>query len=287
MKPYTCILPFLIPVSIHAAATACYAPNGAIVQDTPCSTTSTHSTCCRLGYACLSNNLCALTSHAPPEFAENSPTLLRSSCTDKSWASEDCPSMCTNGTAGDKLGQGGTPVKQCDGAGRTNRYYCANDQTKNIKEGELCTNATLHVEFPEAVSTLTVIGVSATSSPPSQSTSTPQNTASTSPKASKKPHSSSTETTSLGLGLGLGLGIPLLLGIAAAIFFFVRRRSGKQQAQQHYQHQLDTAKGPYSQMEVYRHESGEPRGMELNATSSAIHEIDSGSMHELPGRNVM
>jgi hypothetical protein len=60
------------------ARAACYYPNGRLApNDVPCQDDTAHTTCCGLGYACLSNGICKVTSESLGK--------LRGSCTDQSW----------------------------------------------------------------------------------------------------------------------------------------------------------------------------------------------------------
>jgi hypothetical protein len=68
-------------------AQTCYYPNGLEAEgDSPCDPDNEHSACCgqSLGSACLSNKLC----RAP------NGNVVRGSCTDRDWASPDCPQYC-------------------------------------------------------------------------------------------------------------------------------------------------------------------------------------------------
>jgi hypothetical protein len=74
-----------------ASAIPCYFPDGRTLaqNDSSCSGSASGespSSCCPVGYACLSNSVC------------QDPTVLggffRSSCTDQSWESSACPKYC-------------------------------------------------------------------------------------------------------------------------------------------------------------------------------------------------
>lgn len=87
----TSIIALLSP-SLSAIALAnqtCYYPDGSIAQgDKPCGN-GTDVACCGSGGICLSNGLCM--DVAQPN------TLARSSCTDKTWNSGNCPNYCLQG----------------------------------------------------------------------------------------------------------------------------------------------------------------------------------------------
>ncbi|KAF3402645.1 hypothetical protein DPV78_004777 [Talaromyces pinophilus] len=87
----TSLIAVLTP-SLSAVALAnqtCYYPDGSIAQgDKPCGN-GTDVACCGSGGICLSNGLCM--DVAQPN------TLARSSCTDKTWNSGNCPNYCLQG----------------------------------------------------------------------------------------------------------------------------------------------------------------------------------------------
>lgn len=132
---------------LTAVKSTCYFPNGESIQDTPCNPDAAHSTCFGPGYACLSNNVCALTEHVSSEVAKLSPYYVRGSCTDSTWLSPECPSFCLNSTNGDNLGVGGMGVGKCDGDGSVDRYYCRNSKTADMSDTVLCKNASYCFDF--------------------------------------------------------------------------------------------------------------------------------------------
>ena len=87
----------------------CYYPNGSVSpQDLPCSS-GINSTCCGPGFACLTNNICMLTSAAPDQ---DSQQYVRGSCSDKSFTFSSCPLFCSS-SASDNVG-GGQGLLKCD-----------------------------------------------------------------------------------------------------------------------------------------------------------------------------
>lgn len=93
----TSLIAILSP-SLSAVALAnqtCYYPDGSIAQgDKPCGN-GTDVACCGSGGICLSNGLCM--DVAQPN------TLARSSCTDKSWTSGNCPNYCLQGESASRF----------------------------------------------------------------------------------------------------------------------------------------------------------------------------------------
>ncbi|CAI6331976.1 unnamed protein product [Periconia digitata] len=229
----------LLFASFSHAETQCYYPDGSTIQDTPC-TSAPDSTCCGLGYACLSNNLCALTEHVPGNNEARRHKYIQASCTDKTFASPNCPRFCL-GPNNDGSGIRGLGVTKCGMGDTTDHYYCSTEATENVTNTELCRNSEYYFESSASPSTITIIGtiptptLVASKSTSSSSITTPAISSPDSPKSieskepsdgiGQTPHSvSSAELHNLGLGLGLGLGIPLLLAIAIAIFFYQRQR---------------------------------------------------------------
>lgn len=69
-----------------ASGETCYYPDGETVStDIACDSGTTYSSCCPSDSFCLSNGLCS-----------TGGITTRASCTDKTWASDECASVCTN-----------------------------------------------------------------------------------------------------------------------------------------------------------------------------------------------
>lgn len=80
---------FLLLCSLQkgfAAKKQCYYPNGEKSPDHPCDEDAEVSACCggSFGSICMSNKLCA----------GGDGGIVRGSCTDKNWASPECPLYC-------------------------------------------------------------------------------------------------------------------------------------------------------------------------------------------------
>ena len=80
------IILFLCYLQKGFAAKQCYYPNGEEAPDHPCDEDAEVSTCCggSFGSICMSNKLCA----------GGDGGIVRGSCTDKDWASPECPLYC-------------------------------------------------------------------------------------------------------------------------------------------------------------------------------------------------
>ncbi len=67
-----------------AAGAQCYYPDGSISDDIPCRDPT--SACCSATSYCLTNGYCL-----------SDLQVIRSSCTDQTWQSPDCPTLCIRG----------------------------------------------------------------------------------------------------------------------------------------------------------------------------------------------
>jgi hypothetical protein len=107
------------------AGAVCYYPDGSVAQDIPCTDDTTQSTCCGTGYACLglssSFYLCAATGDELDK--PGASQYVRGSCTDKSWRSGNCPSVCVDPNR-DNTG-GGNGLAQCPDS--DDLFWCISD----------------------------------------------------------------------------------------------------------------------------------------------------------------
>ncbi len=118
----------------------CYYPDGSqATNDTAC-TSSTNSTCCGNGYACLSNNICMATSADAQK--PDATLYVRGSCTDQSFTSSNCPLFCLNGTY-DDLG-GGEGIALCPDS--STEFFCIDGR---YEAGDVSCSGVIDVfEFP-------------------------------------------------------------------------------------------------------------------------------------------
>lgn len=104
------------------AGAICYYPDGSVAQDTPCTDSTAQSTCCGTGYACLGLSatffLCEATGSELNK--PGASQYVRGSCTDKSWRSGNCPSVCVDPKR--DLISGGNGVAACPGSDEL--FYC-------------------------------------------------------------------------------------------------------------------------------------------------------------------
>ncbi|KAF2872252.1 hypothetical protein BDV95DRAFT_605884 [Massariosphaeria phaeospora] len=269
MRRYTSRILLLIFLHLHltlcAAATQCYFPNGKPSGDVPCNASAPVSHCCGSLSHCLSNGLCNLDSKA-----QSGAGFLRAQCTDKTWQSELCPSQCRLNQDHAKpkaydFAAKGVLILQCRavGMGYANPGdYCC----ESIGEGKRCCNtesATFHLEAAtigafngpasasvsasasasssasSSVSTLASASQSAsasistsTSASASRSTSSPVSLTptpepqTTSQAAPAAPRAGLSTGVMVSAGIGAGVGVCVLIGIAIALWWL--RKSQKE-----------------------------------------------------------
>ena len=75
----------------------CYDVDGRVVEgDAPCNPDAENSPCCGLYWTCLDTGVC--TQESTKQILRHEETLLaRGTCTDRSWASAQCPNFCLGG----------------------------------------------------------------------------------------------------------------------------------------------------------------------------------------------
>lgn len=245
----------------------CFFPDGIQSSGGPCFPDQAVSPCCGPGFVCLSNGLCQ---PGPDTRKSYQYTVYRSSCTDRTWNSTDCPRVClscksspfthirisvfalvskigntlnpvltgTPNIADDRLdsGQGlatcGTGGSYCCGRG----YDCCSNGTNIFTYGTA-----------EIVTTIPIGSSSSSSSSAASSTAAASSSASSSSSSS-----SPSNATSIGVGVGVGVGGFAIL-LASVLLFLMFRRRRKEQAKQ------QGASSPHDE------EGHTPRGTELQA----------------------
>lgn len=119
----------------------CFYPSGDQTPgDIACqddSADSADSACCPQGYACINNGICMQTSVTP--IAPDSTVFewMRSSCTDSTWRSSQCPNFCQRGPPYNDVLNGTQSMGSCDGdALSTSGYYCVDSVASNCTTKE-------------------------------------------------------------------------------------------------------------------------------------------------------
>lgn len=107
---------------ISPATATCYYPNGGTANDVPCNSETDESTCCGTGYACfgISSQYYLCKSTGDEIQKSGASTYVRGSCTDKTWRSGNCPSVCVDPDRDDV--SGGNGVAKCPNS--DTEFYC-------------------------------------------------------------------------------------------------------------------------------------------------------------------
>lgn len=216
----------------------CYFPDGVESSGSPCFPDQAVSPCCGPGFICLSNGLCQ---PGPDTRRTYQYTIYRSSCTDRTWNSTDCPKVCLgpddNLDSGQGLATCGTGGSYCCGRG----YDCCSNGTDIFNYGTA-----------EIVTTIPYSSSSSTSAPASSS-------ASTTSSASSSSSSSSSNAIAIGVGVGVGVGgFAFLLASIIAFLLFRRRKKARQTTR------------PQNDPSTHGDEANLPRGSELPAQEMKV-----------------
>ncbi|KAK3940997.1 hypothetical protein QBC46DRAFT_383822 [Diplogelasinospora grovesii] len=237
----------LAALTASPAAAICYYPDGSVAQgDVPCTDSTTQSSCCGQGYACLGNAdsaffICQSTGDEVQRAGAS--TFVRGSCTDQKWRNARCPSVCVNPNAPyNDMVSGGMGIAQCNASNDT--FYCID----NVMASVNCSAGLGVFKFPQTPTILTTIGIapsttsnysSSTATSSSISSTTPSPTTSNStitPAPTPTPTTAVTQTPSstaqlslpmqtvIGLSVGLSLSLLGLISACLGIFLWRRRR---------------------------------------------------------------
>ncbi|KAF2083940.1 hypothetical protein K490DRAFT_69272 [Saccharata proteae CBS 121410] len=188
----------------------CYYPNGVQSNASPCFPDQPVSACCGPGFICYSDGLCA---PGPEDRRTYQYKIYRSGCTDRSWNSSSCPSVCLGTDDNLEAGQGiATCGESSFCCGRD--YDCCGNSSNIFTYGNLDIATT--IPYNKASST-------STPSPPSTSTSASASV----PTSSQSSPSASNNSVAIGVGVGVGIGGAILL--SATLILLHRLRSQRRQ----------------------------------------------------------
>ena len=235
---------------LHSAA-ICYYPDKETVapQDTPCSDSTSQSTCCGQGYACLSNHICIATGDELEK--ANATKYIRGSCTDQRWRSSECPLFCIDPDV-DNL-TGGNGIGKCLGTTQ-DMYYCIDtgntDNNCSASQNPLIFQGILNLVLDKSYiltyagqpSALTTIGVTATSAATkfakittTLSTATLSASASASQTAATTQSTTADHTTAITAGVAAPLRV-IALGLGAFLYYrYGRKQSNSKLIPSEYQ----------------------------------------------------
>lgn len=123
----------LASYSVWGAEPKCYFPNGNWApNDRVCGELegSVGFFCCGEGYACLSNKLCRPPSPPRPLHSDWKNPYVRGSCTDRNWASLNCPVLVCRDRDRD-IRDGSMGLARCLNV-RTERFQCTSDNVADM-----------------------------------------------------------------------------------------------------------------------------------------------------------
>jgi hypothetical protein len=194
----------------------CYWPDATIVDHNyiPCTnttTTGTYTPCCIVGDYCFSNGLCLGT---------GSMTTYRGSCTDRSWASPDCPQYCLELCAGSGCG-----VWPCDGNGHFGcvKEDCGTEQQIVVPAGTILLNAALSSAIAITQTSATTSSSEATPTHSTTSSST-RSTPSVSASAIGSIDAQSCHSPGTLAGVGIGIGVPLSIALLVVLVLLYQEK---------------------------------------------------------------
>ncbi|RSM12407.1 hypothetical protein CEP52_002494 [Fusarium oligoseptatum] len=227
---------FLLLCSLQKgfAAKQCYYPNGEESPDHPCDEDAEVSACCggSFGSICMSNKLCA----------GGDGGIVRGSCTDKNWASPECPLYCLGADTG------GTDLVGCSNVTNTDTSYCCDHNanccdngvgrfnvypskpkpwaTWNRQATEYLVVGTMYTG--DAASSTAEATTTATSESSSAATTSEAITSSTGEAQASEPTEAPAPGLSTGAqaGIGVGVGVGALV-VAAVIYLFWKMRKNE------------------------------------------------------------
>ncbi|KAI1644748.1 uncharacterized protein F4817DRAFT_346171 [Daldinia loculata] len=167
---------FQFACTAFAAINNCYYPNQQEAEDdSPCNPDADSSACCGggIGNICLSNGLCQGPNGA----------VIRGSCSDKNWDSENCANYCLGAS------RGGTDLISCANVTQDDTSYCCNgaENCCDSGDGRFSVgphNPTTSATWNAASTKFIVVGTTST-------TSSTRTTPSTSTTSTKDPTTSS------------------------------------------------------------------------------------------------
>ncbi|KAF2122043.1 hypothetical protein BDV96DRAFT_136726 [Lophiotrema nucula] len=237
----------------------------------PCSPSAVekgqHSSCCRIGDACMTNGLCL----APSNKRDGWNYYWRDGCTDSTFQDPACPNYCRdvpypgprgmNALAHWCLGNrqwccaySGGPLEKWPSLKGVNTTCCTIDELK-FEADDPSEFAIARLTVPTATSQLSS----------SQATTVSQfnsSTSSSTPSLQNTPGSPSNSSTSLKVGLGVSFGI-LALAAIGIVVWLLRRRSSREVVTD------DTVEVEH--MEKYRHEA--PATSVFQASGTPVAEL--------------
>jgi len=119
---FTFLILIRIALLVSPASAACFYPDGSVAQDTPCTDSTSQSTCCGTGFVCLGRSSSFFLCQATGDMLKSpgASEYVRGSCTDKTWRSSNCPNVCVDPKR--DFVAGGNGVAACPNSAE--KFYC-------------------------------------------------------------------------------------------------------------------------------------------------------------------
>ncbi|KAK2742627.1 hypothetical protein FQN55_007746 [Onygenales sp. PD_40] len=204
---------FTTPALCDDDKRTCYALDGTIYPDVPC-TSNGVTICCNPGDICLSNGLCLLQ-------GDHGSVLSRGSCTDRNWG-DGCFAPCSNYNR-----YIGFPIVHLEFNNAESRYCCGRTA---VVDGEIgCMNGDSPFSLAPGFAIQGVAGLKNTTSddpPTTTSASSPSSTPTSEPTPSSTAMPEAKCPASRDTAIGAGVGVPLgVIAVAALVWALMERRS--------------------------------------------------------------
>lgn len=243
-------LQFFFAASVFSQS--CYFPNGSRAPaDVPCSSDE-FTFCCRHNDICMSNGVCLHSGHQPY-------TISRGSCTDKSWKSGNCPSVCR-----DKNPKGGATI--INAGYDESHLYCCFGVFKKESSIE-CSDGDKPFTLPSGTMILGRAALANFTSSASQSDSTAEPTSTSTSSSTPESTDGGASASSTNIAIGAGVGIPLALIALAALGWAVFERRKRR----HYLAQAPYVPGNHPSSEVKHHNFGWGRRPPAELSGGDVH----------------
>jgi hypothetical protein len=138
---------FLHLYLIHLATATCYYPDDSVTpEDVSCRYTG-NSSCCSIGWICLSNGLCQ--NPSPTINDHGGGKYYRGSCTDPTFDSPNCAAVCLKPGV-DTLNDA-AEIVWCNTSGGSDYFYCYHPSDTTVPDCSVGTSDTRIIQLPGTI----------------------------------------------------------------------------------------------------------------------------------------